>query len=466
MAVDPRTFTVKSCPTSQQAQQSTASNKKSFFSELGKVGDLEVLEDIGFGKVGEGLRLLTKTSDSIRTGSVLAGIMGPVETGAKKVLDTVGIDVNAAQDLLDGLNPGVANRAYGQAKVIYDKVKEGNFELEDIPYVFQDLQSLETAIRGIYKGKQNETREFAQCGASPYATDLISWAPKFKFLFVVQFEFTEPYASKFKDIHAAFVVKNSSRPNINFEHEELNMYNFWTKVPKRTVYEPMTMRFYDDNHNQAMTLYNAYLKAMSPIANLPFEQKMEDVSGAFENISMDFNNMNKGGAFPGPAPTHKYASSYGPTAGVDTKNIFKRITLFHVYREGRLMNVYNFFNPKIISMELDDLDMADNGNGSEMSFQFVYDAMHITTGYQVSDTTTYNIESISGGNYGAQYPIKDHDEFDATNDTVSDPRQPPGQEQDVLTGISDAAKSVISNTTGIISNAYDNASNFVGSLFT
>jgi len=477
MAVDPRTFltyNVVSCDKGQKEQQTIDTQKKDFFSSLGKVGDLEILNDIGFGKVSEGLRVLAKTSDSIRTGNVSAASLPSDSQGAQYVYDHVGISSTAAQQAAS-FNPGVANRAYGQAQSIFQQVKQGNFQVSDIPGVFTDLQNLSTLTAGIFTEPKSDKRKFEACGASPYAVDLISRAPKYKFLFVVQFEFTEPYSS-FSNIDAAFVVKNSTRPNITFEYEDVNMYGYWSKVPKRTVYEPMTMKFYDDNWNQAMMLYNAYLQAMSPIANINFDQKMEDVRGVIEHRSLDYSYMNMGENYG--ASSHSYAASYGPTAGKEVMNIFKRITLFHVYQSGQLMNVYSFHNPKIMTLELDDLDMADNGNGNEVSFQFAYDSVSIETGYDVSDTTKYNLEELSKGTLGSSYPL--HYVGDPTPN-VKDPGQPTAQNQKatLTSKLQSAAQSVtgaISNTINQgaayveagqtrVSNAFSSANEYLGSHF-
>lgn len=451
---DPRKlFSVATCEKGQKVQQTDTAKRRDFFSGLGKVGDLEILNDIGYGKVGEGLRTIAKTSNSVRIGAIDPNSLGTDANAETYVYGECGINQNAATQVAQ-FNPGVANRASGQAKSIFDKVKQGNFELSDIPETFSDLQNLSILIDGIYTDPKGTTnREFAVCGASAYATDLISWAPKYKFLFVVQFEFTAPYREKLGDIQAAFVVKNSTRPNINFEYDEVNMYNYWTRIPKRTIYEPMTMRFYDDNKNQAMSLYNAYLQAMSPISSLPFDQMTEDARGILEAGSMDFSQLNQNQSWPG----HTYAASYGPTAGIDTMNIFKRITLFHVYNAGRLMNVYKFYNPKILTMELDDLDMAENGNGNEVSFQFAYDSVNIVTNYDVNTTSPYNIANLSGLDYGATYPLR---YVGDTSSTTSDPNRPISQDLP-----QPQSSSVLSNTRTLISNAFNSANEYLGSLF-
>jgi len=455
MATDPRaTFFVAKCAKGQKIQQSATAEKKDFFSALGKVGDLELLNDVGFGKVGEGLRVLAATSDSIRTGVVSPTILGSDANAESTVYDAVGIDSGAAQTA-SSFNPGVANRASAQAKAIFEKVKQGEFELSDIPETFSDLQNLSTLIDGIFTNRTPEAREFELCGASPYAMDLISYAPKYKFLFVVEFEYTTPYR-EFRDTKVAFVVKNSTRPNITFEYDDVNMYNFWTKVPKRTVYEPMTMRFYDDNQNQAMSLYNSYLRAMSPIANIDFGN-MAGISGAIESASMDFSQLGKSSATAGVL-THSYAASLGPTIDQETKNIFNRIKLYHVYREGRSMNIYHFFNPKIVSMELDDLDMADNGNGNEISFQFAYDSMYIQTGQSVADYKE-NLKTLTSGGI---YPLTYIGEETAK---VTDPGQVPDGTRSLFEQATSSLSGAINSASNIVSNAFNSANEYLGSKF-
>ena len=61
--MDPRTFTVKPCPASYAAKSSAdignaSSLRRDFFNSVGKLGDLQVLNSIGAGSIGTGLRTL------------------------------------------------------------------------------------------------------------------------------------------------------------------------------------------------------------------------------------------------------------------------------------------------------------------------------------------------------------------------------------------------------------------------
>lgn len=420
-AYDPRTFLVKPCGKSKNKVTGNASNKRDFFSAIGKVGDLEVLNDIGAGAIGEGLRTLSKVSSSIRTGrSVVPGrennevfnntlakissmAADNVNGGANVVMDTMGL--GNAVDSVSTFNPGVANRAYGQAKAVYEKVKQGNFEVSDIPEYVSDFQNLDTLFRGIFTPPpSSSSRDIEMCGASPFAMDLIRFAPKQKFMFIVQITFREPYqtwSAIGNDL--AFVVKTSTRPNVSFEYEEINMYNFRTRIPKRTVYEPITMSFLDDNQNNANLFYIAYMRAMSPIANMGGMREQIPTVQQYQDVSMDWE-VDQGMTFDNSALTRRGAGSLGALED-NVENILAEIKLYHIFEYGRLMNVYRFFHPKITKLELDDLTMSETGNGSEVSLTFEYDGLHVIPNYAISDTTTFNIEDLTNQGDGL-YPIK------------------------------------------------------------
>lgn len=420
MAQDPRTFLVKSCEERSKVHTSEVSSKRDFFSAIGKIGDLEVLNDIGASQIGEGLRVLSKVSNSIRTGrsvvpgrestelfnNTLARINATSSTstnqGAMTVLDTVGLG-NAIQPV-SGLNPGVANRAYGQAQQIFEKVKQGNFELSDIPEYVSDLQNLDTLFRGIYTPPEGPaTRDIELCGASPFAIDLIRFAPKQKFLFVVDITFRPQYQS-WKNIGSdmAFVVKTSTRPDVSFEYEEINMYNFRTRIAKRTIYNPMTMTFYDDNQNNANLFYTAYMRAMSPIANIGGVDTSIPSIQEYQTQSMD-RTEEFGTTFDlNSTPMYSGAASLGALHD-NAENILAEIRLFHVFDYGRLMNVYRFFHPKITTLNLDDLTMSDSGNGTEMTIEFAYDGLYIIPNYAIVDTSPFNIASLTS--QGSGYPL-------------------------------------------------------------
>lgn len=408
MANDPRTFTVQSCAKDVQQRSDVAGKKKGFFDTLGKIGDMEFFNDIGLGKVSSGLRVLSSVSDAVRTGqsavpgreqdetynTALGKIVGTatdaVEEGATVVLETTGLD--EAAKAVSNINPNVVNRAYGQAKNIYQRVKQGNFGFEDIPEVFQDLQNLEILGRGIFGGGsgQNNPRSRSLCGASPYARDLIAFAPKFQFLFIVEVILSSEYTN-WNDITSqmAFVVKTSTRPEFTVEYEEVNMYNFRTKVPKRVEYPPITMSFYDDNKNAAHSFYTGYMRAMSPIANI---KQAYPQAGDYEISGMDYAKTPSAASFDSTSPpTSGHSASLGALLG-NVNSIVQVIKLYHIFDYGNAMNVYNFYNPRIQSFKPSDLSQLATGDGTEFEFEFAYDGLFIENGVNLIEKQDFLLD--------------------------------------------------------------------------
>ncbi len=396
---DPRQgFRIASiCGRTDTQSQSDQSAKKSFFDDLkantSALSDIEAFQ----GPVADGLRSLVGVSDAIRSGDADSAIIKNGvsadqggEAGANIVLANVGINPNKAVQAA-AFNPGVVNRGTAEAQSVYDRVKQGNFELNDIPGSFQSLQNLATLTGGIFNEGDKPAAVAELCGAIPYATALIRYAPKYKFLFIVQFTFKPEYAARLNDKNQvdkmAFVVKNSGRPNINIEHEEVNVYNFHTRVAKRTSYEPITMRFIDDQKSNSHNFLNHYIRAISPISNL---KSAVDGGVAINNYqSFEENGMSSSG--------NKSASL--TSLDGDVTSMFDEVRVYHMFDNGKQMTVYSYANPKISSINFDDLDMADNGNGNEIEIQFAYDRLYMLDNFSVRDNQD-TIESLSGGGIG------------------------------------------------------------------
>jgi hypothetical protein len=252
-------------------------------------------------------------------------------------------------------------------------------------------------------------------------------------MFIVDLTFNANYA-KWNEmgLNMAFVVKRSTRPQVEYDYEEINMYNFKTQVAKKTNYPPMTMAFYDDNKNNAHLFYTAHARAMSPIANIKNSHNINE----YEQYSMNYGNKSEINTFHPDSPSmQSYAASLGPLLN-NTKSLISEIRLFHVFDYGRLMNVYKFYNPRVTNMNPSELDMSDTGDGCEYEFQFTYDGLHIEPGYSVLEglngtSSDYDIKYLSGNNDRAIYPI--NPVFDPTQTSTDNSQQstaPTAQQQE------------------------------------
>ena len=394
-------FSVAPCPGAYSSKSaagigSAQSSRRDVINSIGKVGDISVLNSVGGGAIGEGLRTLTHASNAIRTGcGSLPTIIGSsLDQGANWVLDSMGINSNVI-DMLKPLNPGVANQALGSAQQIYQRIKQGHFKATDIPSYLQEFQNLERLARGIYTPGNDRLNSLTpRCAASPYALDLLARAPKYKFLFVVQFKLDPGFSEYSEQLNGmAFVIKKSSRPHIKFVTEDVNYYNFRTKVITKTDYEEMSMTFHDDNLNNTFSFYDMCIKALSPIANNP------------NWIGPDMLE-NSGMNFPSGQNKTNYAASLGPLNGDSKQHIFQEITLYHVYDWGHTANVYHFYNPHITQLQPDDVDMSES-SCNELTMAFHYDYAFIET----VPVSTLNLEEKQAG---AVYPLRFNDSAKST----------------------------------------------------
>jgi hypothetical protein len=409
---DPRTYTVKQCEPAYLGKSgagiaSSSTLRRDFFNSIGKIGDLQVLNSVGGGNIGRGLRNLASISNSIRvgTGALPSSIGTSIDSGANWVLEQTGIAPTVV-DTLRGFNPGIANQAYGQAKNVFQTVKQGTFKAKDIPGVLQDFQNLERLGRNIFTPGRGDVQTSLgeRCEASPYAIDLIARAPKYKFLFVVQFVPNSGYGplggQDFGPLDMAFTVKKSSRPNIKYHMEDVNYYNFRTKVVTKSEFEEMNMSFYDDTLNIAGQFYHSYMRAMSPITGIQGEQAHSDI---LEQSGMDFVGKT---LVQGEIINQIAASTYAASTGTlvdDRKQIFSEIRLYHLFDNGNRMNVWRFFNPRISALNLDELDMSVGNEGGELSLTFNYDSVYLDPDVSLKDVNKYNLAQTQRGSV---YPLR------------------------------------------------------------
>lgn len=430
---DPRTFTVKPCPAAYAAKSgasigSAMSNRRDFFNSVGKIGDLEVLNSVGGGAIGEGLRTLSSISNSLRVGcGALPSIIGDsIDQGANWVLSVIGISPVIIETLRN-LHPDVANRAWGQAQQLYERIQSGQFKITDIPFYLQDFQDLERLLRGIYTPGDDRLNGLSPvCEASAYAIDLIARAPKYKFLFVVQFV-TAPGYEKLDPVlrGMAFVVKKSTRPKITYNMEDVNFYNNRSKVTTKTIFEDMSMSFHDDILNNTTQFYTAYLRAMSPIANIP--PVMSPSHSSFELTGMDYvdNTLTTDSNDPinQLIPTSKYAATIGPLENDNKQSLFKEIILYHVFDNGNQVTAYHFINPRITQLIPDDVDMSIGSEGCELSMNFTYDSVFVETKPMKELSSTF-----LGAQSDAFYPLRYNDAASAAkgpNTSGINPYGPP-----------------------------------------
>jgi hypothetical protein len=260
----------------------------------------------------------------------------------------------------------------------------------------------------------------------PYADDLVKYAPKTKFIFKVLFTFVQPYAGNFKVREFNFLVKQIDKPKVKFVYEDVNFYNYRTKVLKQITYDPLTLVFIDDIQNTVVDFFEYYRRAHSPITWMPFtgaDPKLLEQSG------MNFQPGRARGLKPG------YAAGVGTLEGVsDGKTtvqprfLLKNIKLVQYYAHGTRHNVYFFMNPRINSMEFEgQADHAQGTDGHGLSVSFDYDYLTIEDFMSFTNDYPFGQYDILGGG-GIQSPLLNS----IVNNTFGYPDETLGSARNVL----------------------------------
>jgi hypothetical protein len=275
-------------------------------------------------------------------------------------------------------------------------------------------------LAGQFTSGLNELR----CPPTPYASFFAEFQPpKFPFMFATKFNLNPDFAelfggAQFPDGNPHWFVKQASRPNINYEYEEVNMYNFRTRVLKRSEFQPVNMTMYDDLKDATGSWWNTYIRLMSPITNIA-----EKTPAEHEEAGMDWDvgtidsliqtNLRRGdgdvtkatGTSTGTTPIGvDYSAGTGvlpsnPFTGAGNIDILQSIQIIHILEFGKKMVLYTYRNPKFTEIKFNDLDWEQNGP-SVLDTTFHYDS------FEISYKGNFSEESVTSIDMPPAYPIK------------------------------------------------------------
>ena len=203
-----------------------------------------------------------------------------------------------------------------------------------------------------------------------YAADLIQYAPKHRFMFKVDFVFHPSYAEKLmggREKNAfTFLVKMVDRPKVEFVYEDVNYYNFRTKVLKEIRHDPLNMTFIDDIGNNTTDFFNAYRKAYVPIARNSFptglnvkQAQQQGMNFTFPLIENQDDTANRGFLYN------------------NAINVLQKVIIRQVFAHGTRMCEYTFHNPRISRFDFDEVN-HETGEGNGLSVSFDYDSLHVS----------------------------------------------------------------------------------------
>lgn len=202
-----------------------------------------------------------------------------------------------------------------------------------------------------------------QHAARLFTDDDMRLSPKTKFLYHVTFNINTSALSltnlNFKYRHQNeinMLVKTAELPKFSIQTDTLNQYNRKKNVQVKVDYQPIQIRFHDDNDGVTRQLWEAY-----------FKYYYADSTSAQKNEAY-FRNAMKGSPF--------IRASYG----LDNNSyppFFNDITIYQMAKQR--WNSYKLVNPLIQSWNHDSLDYSSS-QPSEQSMSLIYEAVAYGTG--------------------------------------------------------------------------------------
>jgi hypothetical protein len=205
-----------------------------------------------------------------------------------------------------------------------------------------------------------------------FRTSGFARSPKYKFLYYVNFVKNNINTNGVNSISSneiGVLVKSIDLPKFTIDVKDLNQYNRHTYVQDRIKYEPITIKFHDDNNNGLRELWQDYYTYYYADGLYP-----QDV----------YNNDDR-------YTIGNHVSSWGLDNGSITP-FFSAIEIYSMY--GGQANKITLMNPVITAFSHDTHDYSDAQSVMEATMQIRYNAVVYESGF---------VNGIPGFNESATY---------------------------------------------------------------
>jgi hypothetical protein len=225
--------------------------------------------------------------------------------------------------------------------------------------------------------------------ATSYAYSLAAsqFRPKQKFLFRVEFLFKPEILALFGQENAvwaknfAFMVKEIDRPKVDFEYEEVNQYNFRTKVLKSIKHRALSMTFMDDVGNNVHEFFRFIMLAYSPI----MRRSIGSGFNTADTNSLAQYSVGSGMQFSN-APSNTIDFATRGVLPTDIGNAIQAIKVTQIFMQpgskhdldtGAKEVAFFFINPRIDTFDLHNMT-HEASEIMELEMVFDYDILVMT----------------------------------------------------------------------------------------
>jgi len=242
--------------------------------------------------------------------------------------------------------------------------------------------------------------------AQVFRTNNFARSPKYKFLFQVNFLLDPDAPVQSDPSELSYLVKSIDLPKFTVELKDLNQYNRKTFVQSRIKYEPITIKFHDDNTNGLRELWQNYYNYYYA----------DGVYSLNDYVYDDRYGRNQ----------DRRHAAWGLDNG-STVPFFSAIEIYSL--AGGQSNKITLMNPIISSFSHDTHEYSESTGIMEATMQIHYMGVTYEDGYAmgvpgIGDPQYYdnNPSNISGNNLG-YYVDPVTGEMVAQTDTFTNPYQ-------------------------------------------
>jgi hypothetical protein len=202
-----------------------------------------------------------------------------------------------------------------------------------------------------------EVHDYAHA-AKVFRSNDFARAPRYKWLFQVNFILSSNAPSYVSTRELSYLVKSVDLPRFTVDVKDMNQYNRKTFVQSRIRYEPVTIKFHDDNSNGLRELWQDYYTYYY-------------ADGNYSNNDYNFDDRYR-------PRSSRSSSAWGLDYGA-TVPFFSAIEIYSL--AGGESNKITLMNPIISSFSHDSHDYSDGQGLMEATMQVHYMGVTYENGY-------------------------------------------------------------------------------------
>jgi len=218
-----------------------------------------------------------------------------------------------------------------------------------------------------------------------FRSDSYALAPKNKFLFYVRFNLNNNGISALKTLfpqqnELGVVVKSVDLPSYQFDTDVYNQYNRKRLVQSKVNYEPIGIRFHDDNSNLITNLWYNYFSYYYKDSSHEYNSQGDTPFGS----RVDYNDRDTYTSDRDQNEWGYIGESYSDGDISGKPRFFNDITIFGLSQQQ--FTQYTLINPIIQNWKHDTYDYAEGNGIMEHNMTVLYEAVKYKNG-AISDST-------------------------------------------------------------------------------